>query len=206
MDHIFFPFISGIGAGVVLGFGFGTIFFALIQNSITHGYKKGIDIAIGVVLSDIVLLSLIVFGSHYIDEIEKYKEIIKYTGGLLLVALGIYQFSPQKSSMDKNGEVIQKSHFYFISKGFVLNFMNPVNFLTWLAIQTYLKGVNGYSSTESIYFFIGAMASIFGIEVAISILANYIGKKLSEKVLIAINYSAGYIYIILGIILVFKKI
>ncbi len=206
MNQIIFPFFSGIGAGVILGFGFGTIFFALIQNSISHGFKKGFDIAIGVVLSDILLLSIILFGSHYIDEIEKYKEAIKYSGGILLVALGIYQFFPQKNEIDKNGEIVKKSHFFFISKGFVLNFMNPVNFLTWLAIQTYLKGVNAYTTVESIYFFIGAMLSIFGIEVALSILANYIGKKLSERVLLAINYTAGYIYIILGVILIFKKI
>lgn len=192
--------------GVVLGFGFGTIFFALIQNSINHGFKKGLDISIGVVLSDILLLTLILFGSQYIDEISKFKEIIKYSGGVLLVALGIYQFFPQKTSTDKNGEVIRKGRFYYISKGFVLNFMNPINFLAWLAIQTYIKGVNGYTSIQSVYFFIGAISSIFGIELAISLLANYIGKKLSEKVIKVINYTAGYIFIILGIVLVFKKI
>lgn len=206
MNSILIPFISGIGMGVVLGFGFGTIFFALIQNSINHGFKKGLDISIGVVLSDILLITLILFGSQYLDEIGKYKEVIKYTGGLLLVALGIYQFFPQKSATNKNGEVIKKGRFFYISKGFVLNFMNPVNFLAWLAIQTYIKGVNGYTSIQSVYFFIGAISSIFGIELAISLLANYIGKKLSEKVIKVINYTAGYIFIILGIVLVFKKI
>lgn len=206
MDKILIPFVSGIGMGVVLGFGFGTIFFALIQNSINHGFKKGLDISIGVVLSDILLLALILFGSQYIDEISKFKEVIKYSGGVLLVALGIYQFFPQKSSTDKNGEVIRKGRFYYISKGFVLNFMNPINFLAWLAIQTYIKGVNGYTTIQSVYFFTGAILSIFGIEVAISLLANYIGKKLSERVIKVVNYTAGYIFIILGIVLVFKKI
>ncbi len=192
--------------GVVLGFGFGTIFFALIQNSINHGYKKGLDIAIGVVLSDILLISLILFGSQYLDEIGKFKEVIKYSGGLLLVGLGIFQFIPQKEVTDKNGELIKKGRFIYISKGFVLNFMNPVNFLAWLAIQTYIKGVNNYSSVQSIFFFIGAISAIFGIEILISILANHIGKKLSFKVIKIINYTAGYIFIILGIVLIFKKI
>jgi len=192
--------------GCVLGFGFGTIFFALIQNSINHGYKKGLDIAIGVVISDIFIISLILFGSQYLEEIEKYKNIIKYSGGFLLIALGIYQFFPHKKVKDEFGELIIKGRFYFISKGFILNFMNPVNFLAWLAIQTYIKGVNGYTTLQSVYFFIGSILSIFIIELLISILANHIGKKLSDKVLNIINYTSGYIFITLGIVLIFKKI
>jgi putative Mn2+ efflux pump MntP len=84
--------------------------------------------------------------------------------------------------------------------------MNPVNFLAWLGIQTYIKGVNGYTTTESVYFFIGAIFAIFAIEVIISMLANYIGKKLSDRVIKLVNYTSGYIFIILGLILVFKKI
>ena len=178
----------------------------MIQNSISHGFKKGFDIALGVVLSDVIIISLILFGSQYLDEIEKYQNIIKYTGGFLLIGLGIYQFIPQKKSTDKNGEIIGKGRFFYITKGFLLNFMNPVNFIAWLAIQTYIKGVNGYSNIQSIYFFSGAIASVFGIEIMISLLANYIGKKLSERVIKIINFTAGYIFIILGIILIFKKI
>jgi L-lysine exporter family protein LysE/ArgO len=206
LDNIFIPLVSGLGTGVVLGLGFGTVFFALIQNSITHGFKKGLDIAIGVVLCDILITSVVLFGSQYADEIDKYKNVIKYSGGLLLIGLGIFQFFPQKPTLDKDGIVISKSRFFFITKGFLLNFLNPINFLAWLAIQTYIKGVNGYSTIQSVYFFLGAIISIFSIEVLISLLANYIGRKLSEKVIKMVNYTAGYIFIILGIILIFKKI
>lgn len=192
-------------AGCVLGFGFGTVFFALIQNSINYGYRKGLDIATGVVLSDIFIISIILFGSQYVDEIDKYKNVIKYTGGLLLIALGVYQFFPQKPSYNEKGEVISKGRFFFISKGFLLNFMNPVNFLAWLAIQTYLKGVDSYTTMQSIYFFLGAILSIFIIEVLISVLANYIGKRLSNRVIHIVNYTSGYIFILLGVILIFKK-
>lgn len=206
MDSFIVPLFSGIGTGIVLGFGFGTVFFALIQNSINHGFKKGLDISIGVVLCDIFITSIILFGSQYIDELEKYKNIIKYTGGLLLIGLGIYQFTSHISAADKFGEIKLKGRSYYIAKGFILNFMNPVNFLAWLGIQTYIKGVNGYTTTESVYFFIGAIFAIFAIEVIISLLANYIGKKLSDRVIKLVNYTSGYIFIILGLILVFKKI
>jgi len=205
LDKFIIPLSSGLLAGCVLGFGFGTVFFALIQNSINYGYRKGLDIATGVVLSDIFIISIILFGSQYVDEIDKYKNVIKYTGGLLLIALGVYQFFPQKPSYNEKGEVISKGRFFFISKGFLLNFMNPVNFLAWLAIQTYLKGVDSYTTMQSIYFFLGAILSIFIIEVLISVLANYIGKRLSNRVIHIVNYTSGYIFILLGVILIFKK-
>jgi len=206
LDKFIIPFSSGLVAGCVLGFGFGTVFFALIQNSINFGFRKGIDITLGVVLSDIFIISIILFGSQYVDEIDKYKNIIKYTGGLLLIGLGVFQFFPQKPSYNEKGEVIIKGRFLFISKGFLLNFMNPVNFLAWLAIQTYLKGVDSYTTMQSIYFFSGAILSIFAIEVLISVLANYIGRKLSSRVIKIVNFTSGYIFIILGLILIFKKI
>ncbi len=206
MDTILAPFFSGIGIGIILGFGFGTIFFALIQNSIKHGFKKGLGIATGVVLSDILIIALILFGSQYLDEIDKYKNIIKYSGGILLIGLGIYQFIPQKPTIDKNGEIIGKAHYLYITKGFFLNFMNPVNFIAWLTIQIQLKGVYMYNNTQSVYFFIGAILAIFCIELIISLLAHYIGKKLSDSVIKVVNFTAGYIFIIIGIVLIFKKI
>ena len=109
--------------GVILGFGFGTVFFALIQNSIKHGFRKGLDIATGVVLSDILIISLILFGSQYLDEIDRYKDVIKYSGGILLIGLGIYQFVPQKPRMDKNGEVVSACIFVLSFK-----FTNKDNF------------------------------------------------------------------------------
>jgi len=206
LDNIFLPFISGIGAGIFLGFGFGTVFFALIQNSINHGFRKGLDIALGVVLCDIFLTSIILFGSQYIDEIGEYKNIIKYSGGILLLGLGIYQFFPQHPIKNEFGELKRKGSLFFISKGFLLNFLNPINFLAWLGIQTYLKGANGYSTIQSVYFFVGAISTIFGIEVIISVLANYIGKRISDKVIRIINYTSGCIFVVLGILLFIKKI
>lgn len=192
--------------GVILGFGFGTVFFALIQNSIKHGFRKGLDIAKGVVLSDILIISLILFGSQYLDEIDRYKDVIKYSGGILLIGLGIYQFVPQKPRMDKNGEVTGKASYLYITKGFFLNFMNPINFVAWLTIQIQLKGVYMYNAMQSIYFFTGSIIAIFTIEVILSKMAHHIGKKLSERVIKVVNYTAGYIFIIIGIVLIFKKI
>lgn len=206
MNNILLPFFSGIGMGVILGFGFGTVFFALIQNSIKHGFRKGLDIAKGVVLSDILIISLILFGSQYLDEIDRYKDVIKYSGGILLIGLGIYQFVPQKPRMDKNGEVIGKASYLYITKGFFLNFMNPINFVAWLTIQIQLKGVYMYNAMQSIYFFTGSIIAIFTIEVILSKMAHHIGKKLSERVIKVVNYTAGYIFIIIGIVLIFKKI
>ncbi len=206
MNNILLPFFSGIGMGVILGFGFGTVFFALIQNSIKHGFRKGLDIATGVVLSDILIISLILFGSQYLDEIDRYKDVIKYSGGILLIGLGIYQFVPQKPRMDKNGEVIGKASYLYITKGFFLNFMNPINFVAWLTIQIQLKGVYMYNAMQSIYFFTGSIIAIFTIEVILSKMAHHIGKKLSERVIKVVNYTAGYIFIIIGIVLIFKKI
>jgi threonine/homoserine/homoserine lactone efflux protein len=59
--------ISGIGFGLVLTFITGPVFFALIKTSIEKGFHAGLSLALGVVMSDMVFVGAILYGSQYFD-------------------------------------------------------------------------------------------------------------------------------------------
>ena len=48
---------QGLATGFVLSMMLGTVFFALIRNSISFGYTTGVWIALGVILCDSMLIS-----------------------------------------------------------------------------------------------------------------------------------------------------
>ena len=54
--------VKGVGFGVTLSFVAGPAMFALIQTSLTNGFKAGVHLALGISLSDIFMVFLTLFG------------------------------------------------------------------------------------------------------------------------------------------------
>ena len=48
--------LQGLITGIILTLSFGAGFFALVQTSILRGYKKGLLIALGAILSDTLFI------------------------------------------------------------------------------------------------------------------------------------------------------
>ena len=53
-EILMYGFLTGMVMSVMLG----TVFFALVQNSIDYGFRTGIFIALGVIASDLLLITL----------------------------------------------------------------------------------------------------------------------------------------------------
>jgi L-lysine exporter family protein LysE/ArgO len=64
---------SGATSGFVLSLMLGTVFFALIQNSIDYGFTTGIYIAAGVVVSDVLFISAALFGPAWYLPLKRIK-------------------------------------------------------------------------------------------------------------------------------------
>jgi threonine/homoserine/homoserine lactone efflux protein len=128
-----------------------------------------------------------------IPNFENYVRIIAAT---LLFGLGISQFRKVeiKASTSKN---TVKNLVYFISKGLVLNVVNPVNFLAWVLVSSTLKTYD-YSLTEEILFFTICIGTVFLSECFIAYFANRVRANFSQRVIVYINYLTGLIFLGLG--------
>jgi L-lysine exporter family protein LysE/ArgO len=201
-------YLSSFGAGwltgCIMSLMLGTVFFAILNNSIRLGYKKGISISIGVILSDIIYISVCLFGSHYIPVFKEYEFWVKIIGGLLVIVMGIFQIinksEPAKiESYSKAGSIT-----FFVSQGFILNFFNPVNLLSWFAIYTYLVTVLNYTFIQLIIYFIGSLCAIFFMESLLSYYSEKLNKYLPEKRVRQINMAVGILFVGLGIFIIFR--
>lgn len=186
--------LLGLFSGVILSLGFGSVFFALIQSSIDHGYKAGVKIAVGVLVGDFLLIGLALLGTSFLPNIPHFDVAAKSLGGTLLIGLGLSQF--RNTSLSH--KVVQvgglTKHLYFIGKGFVLNVVNPVNFFSWVLLSASLKTYE-FNRWEEVVCLSICLLTIFVCESGFALSAHEIKKKLSDKSVQTIKRISGIVFL-----------
>jgi L-lysine exporter family protein LysE/ArgO len=198
---MFEPIILGFTAGVILSFGFGSVFFALVKDSLEYGYKAGVKISLGVVFGDILMVAIAYYGTSFLPKNPDFIFYSRLIGSMLLIGLGISQFRKSKTPF-KIQDFKLARFFYFFGKGFLLNVVNPVNFLAWVLLSSSLKNYH-YDFYEEILFFSTCIFMILVVESLISYFSHRIKEKLNEKTIQYIKYVTGLVFIGVGLKLIY---
>ncbi len=179
----------------------GTVFFALVQNSIDHGFRTGFFIATGVISSDILLIALSWFNAELIPEGSTTDLIVRLCGGVFLLLYGLSNLlKKEKASYPKTEK---KRMVKFISMGFFLNALNPGNYIGWLALTTQIKTVAQYTLSDAVFYFSGALSAIFVMECVIAWGAAFLKPYITERFLALVNKIVGVVFIAFSIALFF---
>lgn len=196
-DIIFYGFLTGLLMSVMLG----TVFFALVQNSIDHGFRTGIFIAIGVISSDILLIALSWFNAELIPEGSTTDLIVRVCGAIFLLLYGLSNLlKKDKASYPKTEK---RRMVKFISMGFFLNVLNPGNYIGWLAITTQIKTLAQYTLSDAVFYFSAALSAIFVMECLIARGAAFLKPYITERFLALVNKTVGVLFIAFAIALFF---
>ncbi len=181
----------------------GTVFFCLVQNSIDNGIRSNLYISAGVIVSDIILITLSYFNAQLIPKDGTAEMIVRLVGSLFILGLGF-------SNVVKKSKLVyapsDKKAFYLAARGFTLNFFNPGNFFSWIAVSALLRNVLHFSEGGRISFYIGALMAIFLMEILISYGAVFLKRFLSPRHLHNINLVMGVLFIVFGIVLLWPVI
>jgi L-lysine exporter family protein LysE/ArgO len=197
LEAIVFGFVTGL----ILSFGFGSVFFALIQDSIQYGYKAGVKISLGVVFADIIMVAIAFLGTSFLPDIPNFGLYSRIFGAFLLISLGLVQFRKSKAP-SKMQDFKLAQFFYFFGKGFLLNVINPVNFISWMLVSATLKGYK-YDFIDEILFFSTCIIMIFVVESAFAVFADRIKTKLNDNTTRYIKYASGLVFIGVGLKMVY---
>ena len=196
-DIIFYGFLTGLLMSVMLG----TVFFALVQNSIDHGFRTGIFIAIGVISSDILLIALSWFNAELIPEGSTTDLIVRVCGAIFLLLYGLSNLlKKDKASYPKTEK---RRMIKFISMGFFINVLNPGNYIGWLAITTQIKTLAQYTLSDAVFYFSAALSAIFVMECLIARGAAFLKPYITERFLALVNKTVGVLFIAFAIALFF---
>lgn len=189
-EAIFYGFLTGI----VLCFTFGTVFFSLVQNSIDNGYKSGIKIALGVLICDAIFVVCAIFGTSLLPDIDGFEKWLAGIGCIFLIVLGVTNLVKGQPKL-----TYPKTRFgdylYYISTGFLLNGLNPVNFISWVTITSYIQTNLSYDFSQVVVFLTVSVLAVFITESLIAVFSHKLKKFFTPTVINYLNIITGIVFI-----------
>lgn len=207
--------LIGILCGIALSlfFSFGPAFFGLIQNSIEHGFRRAMAFAIGVSVSDVVVVSLMLTVLKNVDmEAVIHNVYVALIGGVGIAAMGVYTFRKKgRVRRDKSGRLhlisdgkVGRRH--IMLHGFLLNFLNPFIWVYWISVIALLSGEVGLHGTERYVFFAGLLGATLGCDLLKCRLASLLQQWFTPRVMIGFNKGTGVVLMAFGIYMVVSMI
>ncbi len=203
-----FDILNALITGFFLAFMVGPVFFVLLETSATKGVKQAIIFDLGVILADIIFITISYFGSYALLNRIKDDPRLFFAGGLILFSYGLISFIKEKRRkiiLDPKLVVVKKENFWgMFIKGFLLNFINVGVLGFWLALVIVISSnvsMNGnrvfmYFTTILIAYFITDLGKIF--------LAKQLKNKLTPVVITKIRKIMGIILMVIGIAIASK--
>ncbi len=192
---MFLPIILGFLLGVALCLTFGTVFFALIQNSVDNGFRSGMKIVFGVITGDILFVLAALLGTAFIPKVQGFENLMAIVGVLFLIAMGLVNILKGTPRLAYPKTRLGNFVYYFTT-GFFLNALNPVNFVAWVAIVAYIRSHLHYDIGQQYGFMIAALVGVFATESALAYYANRLKRLFTPRVVKIFNRTTGVVFLL----------
>jgi len=122
---------KGTVLGLAAGFSPGPLTFLVISETLRHGLRAGVRVALAPVLTD---LPIIVLAALLLDRLLAYPAafgIIALAGGILLLHLGIGSLRIRAVELQEPGPQSRS-----LWKGIAANLLNPNPYVFWISVGT----------------------------------------------------------------------
>lgn len=193
--------IKGILSGITISFLIGPIFIALVDITITKGWRSGLFYISGVLISDAVLIAFLNEILRYFP-FESYKIYVGLVGGLVLLLFGTATFLANPKMQHADIENI-KTFFGAFLKGVSINILNPFVVLWWVGIQSTLIAFH-YTPTEKFSYYAALLSMVFLFDLIKMRFAFYIKHRFSMQKLQVVKRVAGVCLFLFGVLMIFK--
>lgn len=203
--------LKGIVTGFILSIMIGPVFFVLLETSIRRGIRAAIAFDLGVLLNDIVYISIAFVFYQQVAELSEGEEnsIVRLIGGVLFLIYGVYNFFFKKveehhADVKLNEVRNMKDYFLLGLKGFLLNLANPLVVFYWFSVMTLgvKDAAEGGGNTTMIIFFVTILTTFFSIDFLKILGAKKLQPLVTTKLLIGLNRLIGIVFFCFGIVLV----
>lgn len=195
--------LKGIITGVTVSFLVGPIFFALVELTISKGWKSGLFYIFGVLVSDVFLIYAVekILINFPFNDI---KTQIGLIGGVLLIIFGVVTFYTKASIQSANITNI-KTLFQSFLKGVTINVSNPFVTIWWITMYSTIS-INYVLITDKILFYFGILFMVFLFDLLKMRFAYYLKQNLTIDKLILLKKIVGVCLFIFGLVMIIRVI
>lgn len=195
---------AAIPLGLLLSIMIGPVFFVLLETSATKGFRAGVCFDIGVIVADIVFLSIAYFSSFQLLENLSNEPGLFVFGGMILLVYGIYLFAKKAKKKTTPTRPSKGGYVTLFIKGFLLNFINIGVLAFWLGLIIVVGPSLENNPERMLVFFSTVILVYFGIDLIKILLAKQLKRYLTIERIVLITKGLGIVLIICGIVLITK--
>ena len=199
--------LSGIPWGIFLSFMIGPVFFILLETSIVKGFRAALIFDLGVVLADIIFITIAYIGSYRLITSIKDNTALFMFGGIVMLAYGVISYiglhKEKKVDTHKiDNEIIRKDYLGLFIKGFFLNIINIGVLGFWLAIIISVGPKLEMQMSRMITFFITVIITYLLVDSVKIVLAKQLKSKMTPTNILKIKKGISIVLMIFGVVLI----
>lgn len=199
--------LSGIPWGIFLSFMIGPVFFILLETSIVKGFRAALAFDLGVVLGDIIFISIAYLGSFRLIQSLKDKPALFIFGGILMLAYGVISFISLRKEKKINTkeidkEIIKKDYFSLFIKGLFLNIINIGVLGFWLAIIISVGPKLDMQTSRMMTFFSTVIITYLLVDCIKILLAKQLQSKMTPTNILKIKKGISIVLMVFGFVLI----
>lgn len=201
---MFEAIILGIGTGLISSFVTGPVFFAMIKTSIEKGFKAGFSLASGVIISDLILIGIVLFGTQFFEYKEEFDKYVGIIGGIFIIGVGLYYLLSNVKINYTENEHIRISKRGYVLKGFLMCLLTPSTLMFWVIVSGIISVKLNNLFYEKLLCFSIAIITQLSVDALKTFYASKLRYRIKEHTLKQLNKVAGVIIIGFAIWLIVK--
>ena len=193
--------------GFFLAFMIGPVFLMLIETSITKGVRAAITFNSGVVVADIIFITIAYLSSYQLLENLRNLPGLYVFGGSILSVYGLIILIKKPNHKEIQNEINNTTKVNYLQlfvKGFLLNFINVGVLVFWLGIVVVAGPSLENELNRFIVFFSVLILAYFLTDLIKIVLAKQLKKKLTPTIIVKTKKTLGFMLVVFGLILVTK--
>jgi threonine/homoserine/homoserine lactone efflux protein len=196
---------AAIPLGFLLAFMIGPVFFVLLETSATKGFRAGLFFDLGVILADIIFLTIAYFSSFQLLENLSNEPGLYVFGGVILLIYGLTTFFNREFVKGRTDIKPRKGGYLSLFiKGFLLNFINIGVLVFWLGVIIIVGPSLDNNPNRIIVFFSTMLGAYLITDVFKILLAKQLRRKLTTERIRLVKKALGIVLVICGLVLIFK--
>jgi threonine/homoserine/homoserine lactone efflux protein len=183
--------VLGLSAGIAPG----PLLTLLISETLQHGTKSGVKVALAPIITDLPIITLTLFVLSRLSNFHTILGIISLAGGFVLLSMG-YESIRSKGVEIRIREAAPKS----LTKGVLVNALNPHPYVFWFSVGAPIMTKAMSLNISALFVFIGSFyASLVGSKI---LLALVVGKSRSFLSGTVYLYTMRFLGFLLGVLAV----